>query len=180
MIHLAKMLSAISPEAYSGAMIARLAWQRDTRGETRGVHILRDTRRVLSLLAAETAEGKQGRLSIDLLRPVGEGYVRAERREKGEAGNRLSSGGHRFTPEEIAVFLEATGDKNPIHRTSCPVVPGLLLLHTFLEMHPAAAALQMKFCAPIYAGELVELQEKENIFLGIVDGQCRYRIEGIV
>lgn len=181
MIHLAKMLSSVPPDAYRGAMIARLTWTRNAAGEARrGVHIVRDTQRILSLCAVELGE-LQGRLVIELLRQASKARAKTEGGIQGAADDRrgVSIGELRFTRADIADFLAVTGDQNPIHRTEQPVVPGMLILHRFLEAHIGVTGLQMKFYAPLYTDECVSLVRHDGMVDGIVNHHRRFLIDRI-
>lgn len=178
-VHLAKKLSTIPLQAYQNAMITRLAWRKGLFEEAHGVQILRDTKRVLSLVVAGAEDGMCGRLSLDLLRPIAAEYKRTERVMQRDAEGLYgeSVGAMSFTRAEIKDFIDETGDRNPIHRTACPVVPGLLILHRFLSLRSAVTALQMRFYVPVYAGDRIDLMRHASMVYGVVDQNCKYGIE---
>ena len=66
-----------------------------------------------------------------------------------------------FSAPEVFNFVEEVGDKNKIHRTENPIVPGLLILKNFLddEKFSGCKSVTMKFKSFVTAGE--------NLFLTI-------------
>lgn len=75
----------------------------------------------------------------------------------------------KFSEDELAIFLQKSGDKNPIHITTNPIVPGLLILETILELHiPTLHYFSIKFTNPLFLhNELVISQYAENEVIGI-------------
>lgn len=75
--------------------------------------------------------------------------------------NEIEGEGFLITKEEVYDFSKWIQDRNPIHLTNTPVVPGLLLLEKIQEQFREASKIQIKYAAPIYADQMIYLK-KEN------------------
>ncbi len=68
-----------------------------------------------------------------------------------------------ITQAELNDYLSLTGDDNPVHRTECPVIPGLLLL-SFLEkkiLGSPLSAFSVRFHEALFQDERFNV-EKSN------------------
>ncbi|MCI5837343.1 MAG: hypothetical protein MR209_05915 [Veillonellaceae bacterium] len=58
----------------------------------------------------------------------------------------------RFSPQEVRSFVERLGDRNPLHRTERPLVPGYQIFRACLGNLPVRRA-AIRFHRPTYANE---------------------------
>lgn len=58
----------------------------------------------------------------------------------------------RFSPQEVFSFVERLGDRNPLHRTERPLVPGYQIFRACLGNLPVRRA-SIRFHRPTYANE---------------------------
>lgn len=61
-----------------------------------------------------------------------------------------------FQKNEIMDFVRDVGDKNPIHSTEKPIVPGFLMLECLLEMENISSC-DIKYILPVVEGEKIEI-----------------------
>lgn len=80
-----------------------------------------------------------------------------------------------YSQSDVLDFVLAVNDKNPIHRTAHPIVPGCLLLEgvmAWLEVqNQNPADIYMRFKCPVYGDDVVELVEEPK---------GRYNLHGLV
>lgn len=84
---------------------------------------------------------------------------------------------HQFTNEEIYNYILLSGDKNIIHQTKNPIVPGLymaLLLQTILKL--TKLHWQISFLKPVFANDIIYIYQKDNKFMAYVDNQNVFNI----
>jgi hypothetical protein len=84
-----------------------------------------------------------------------------------------------FFEEEIAAFVTAVGDENPIHRTPKPVVPGLLLAEwLWTEGKISLEGKKLAFHAPLYAQEKMTVYREENtqVSFGVSGGRLLWKV----
>lgn len=76
---------------------------------------------------------------------------------------------HTFSREEIQQYLIQSGDDNPIHQGTHPIVPGLCILW-HLQQDLAISSLHWKasFHAPVYAGDTVTVVQEAKRWHGYV------------
>ena len=72
----------------------------------------------------------------------------------------------KFTPEEVYKFVEEVGDKNEIHRTKLPIVPGFLIFESLIQSpeFSTCKSLTAKFEKFTLAGEGLNLKIDGNKF----------------
>lgn len=63
---------------------------------------------------------------------------------------------HRYTAAEVLDFVRTVGDRNPVHRTAVPIVPGYQLLCTLAARVPASTY-DLRLRAPVRAGQTVRI-----------------------
>ena len=114
-----------------------------------GTQILRE-HSSMALLRSSSAEAE---ILIKLIRP--------RREVKAAVGCRIQSSEKTwrvFTSTEIFAFVEAVGDKNPIHRMKPPIVPALLILEALLsDQFAHIDGLKLKFRNFVTADEPLSL-----------------------
>ncbi len=73
-----------------------------------------------------------------------------------------------FSKKELDYFLQIANDKNPVHYTSNPIVPGLLILENILESQiPSPKYFSIKFNNPLFLqNELKVHQLVDNELIG--------------
>lgn len=89
-------------------------------------------------------------------------------------------GEHIFTAEEINAYTHFVGDENTLHSQPRPIVPGILLLN-WLQQVTAARFLhwQARFLRPVYAGELLQVYEKQEMLVGYVNSSKVFTVNKI-
>ena len=80
-----------------------------------------------------------------------------------------------FTAAEILSFVDAVYDKQPIHRTAEPVVPGLLILWKIWQEF-ATSHVTIQFHSPVYAGQPVSLLETDAGWEGRCDDVLAFTV----
>lgn len=66
-----------------------------------------------------------------------------------------------FTSEEVRGFSRRTGDTNPIHLDSRPVVQGLLLWQSLFVWLGEPETIHMLFKSPVHGGEMIYCREEK-------------------
>lgn len=74
-----------------------------------------------------------------------------------------------FSPADIAHYIKAVGDTNPIHTGESPMVPGLCILWK-LQRQLALETLhwRVSFHVPVYAGDWLRVYETDHTLRGYV------------
>lgn len=158
--NLAKKLAAF--EEFSEDVIAEIKFFRGNFAEE--TKILKSTR---GLKIIEVAG--EGKILVKLMTP----------REKISVCEKVSAEKIfwlTFTAEEVKNFVEEVGDKNKIHQTENPVVPGLLILEKILSVEPFREEkfLQLRFKNFVVAGEKLNLRRKnETVFEILSDDEVK-------
>lgn len=70
-----------------------------------------------------------------------------------------------FSAEEILEFVNATNDENPIHRTEHPLVPGCLLVESWIRdkvRGNSDVSLSFRFYGGVYSNESTYIIEDDN------------------
>lgn len=82
-----------------------------------------------------------------------------------------------FAATAVKCFAADAGDINEIHFTDYPVVPGLLILAQ-LRYDFGATKINIKFIAPVYAGEVIYLSKTPLGVDGYAAERCIFKAEG--
>lgn len=130
--------------------------------------VLKNKYRCIMLVQGFDDDGrlqKQLKIVLILPRKVGQDNINSEI----ISGELI--GEHIFTAEEINAYTNFVGDENTLHSQPRPIVPGILLL-SWLQQITAAKFLHWKarFLQPVYAGELLQVYEQQEMFVGYVNG----------
>lgn len=175
-------------EGYEGWMIVRVNYGVETIAEKMEIQSIRQQcivkkkkARYSILESFFVAEGKRFYMEMHLMKPQEE-----ERMQKKKARNlsekELNQGLSQsalgnmidcvtFQKLDIIRFVQRVKDKNPIHQTEEPVVPGLLLLHSMLKllMGQKLQRIEIWFRNPVFAGERIMIyeQQKNKKYVGV-------------
>lgn len=123
------------------AVIGRLVFERTPAP----AHVDVQMRRQLTKL---TAYGPEGRLEMSLLPAAKPQETALETTELPFEPTCT----FRFSPQGVLAFVERLGDRNPLHRTAQPLVPGYQILCACLaDLHVKRASI--RFLQPTYANE---------------------------
>jgi len=154
--NLAKKLAAF--EEFSADVIAEVKFFRGSFAE--GAEILKFAR---GLKIIEVAG--EGKILVKLMTPRGK--ISAVEKVSAEKNCWLT-----FTAEEVKNFVEEVDDKNKIHQTKNPVVPGLLILEKILEVEPFSEEkfLRLRFKNFVVAGEKLNLRRADEKVFEILSG----------
>ena len=170
MERLIRALGSLAEERYQGSYIGKILWEKQaaalpTKGTTRLI-IERECRnfiRILVVLEAEQTIAARLQVGLFLVKEKHE----AEQQESMEDARAIAAERWRvFSPQEIIDFVDSVGDQNEIHRSACPVVPGLFLLQQIAAELSLANQLELRFLQPLYAGQMVSIHKDKNIWRG--------------
>ncbi|WP_196590912.1 hypothetical protein [Pectinatus frisingensis] len=150
LMDLAKQLTILQGEQYSNSSIAKLHWQygKNKYNET-GLSILKKRHHFIKTACTITKENMQARLETSLILhhiprttisdntdiPVTAIFWRI------------------FSLTDIADFIQNVGDKNPIHKGSNAIIPGILLLSEVLNTVMDSKEIIMRFNNAALAGQ---------------------------
>lgn len=139
--------------------------------------VLKSKRRCVMLVQGLDDDGrlqKQLKIVLILPRKVGQDNINSEI----ISGELI--GEHIFTAEEINAYTHLVGDENTLHSQPRPIVPGILLLN-WLQQVTAAKFLHWKarFLQPVYAGELLQVYEKQEMLVGYVNSSKVFTVNKI-
>ena len=84
---------------------------------------------------------------------------------------------HCFNDDEIKKYVELSGDKNIIHQTKNPIVPGLLMalsLQNFLKLE--MLHWQIDFLAPVFSEDVLRVYAVEDKLKAYVNGKNVFNI----
>lgn len=82
-----------------------------------------------------------------------------------------------FNDDEIKKYVELSGDKNIIHQTKNPIVPGLLMalsLQNFLKLE--MLHWQIDFLAPVFSEDVLRVYAVEDKLKAYVNGKNVFNI----
>ena len=170
MERLIRALGSLAEERYQGSYIGKILWEKQattlpTKGMTR-LTIERECRNFIRILVVLEAEQTiAARLQVGLF--LAKGKHEGEQQESMEDDRAIAAERWRvFSPQEILDFVDSVGDQNEIHRSACPVVPGLFLLQQIAVELSLANQLELRFLQPLYAGQMVSIHKDKNIWRG--------------
>lgn len=75
---------------------------------------------------------------------------------------------HRYTAAEVLAFVRTVGDRNPVHRTAVPIIPGMQLLCDLAARCPATNY-DLRMCAPVFAEQTVHIERRGDRIEGYTD-----------
>ncbi|MES2794808.1 MAG: hypothetical protein V4683_02525 [Bacteroidota bacterium] len=83
-----------------------------------------------------------------------------------------------FSEIELNNYLAFSGDKNPVHFGENPIVPGIMILKSFLQnLHETPNFFKIKFHNPLHLLEVLQVfKTTENESVGITNGQIIFKI----
>lgn len=82
-------------------------------------------------------------------------------RKMQQCGSFLSK--RKFTIEQINEYIALSGDKNIIHQSEKPIVPGfLMVLYLYEEFFRAQTDWDVKFLYPVYSGDEIAFYQQGN------------------
>lgn len=114
----------------------------------------KERRCVIQVLGTDAAGGVNKSLQVFLVLPK----AGAGKGQEGSAASAAIDGqlllAHSFTADEVAAYVDYTGDLNVIHSGEHPIVPGLCLA-AYVQQKLGKERLDWKisFLAPVYAGD---------------------------
>lgn len=167
MERLIKKLSELQGEAYKGAYIGKVVWEKSqpelpAQANAR-LSIQRASKTFMRIvLVLESCHKAAAQLTVTLFLAAGDGNIAPPATSMPQdvrLGEPLV-----FTAKEIAEFVRAAGDDNPIHAVKPPVVPGLLILQWLQAKLPAAAGISVRFLQPLYGGETMYLSKMPGVW----------------
>ncbi len=178
MLELARASSYCDQDFFKGWVIAGV--EVSINGEARQYTnelVLKSKRRCVMLVQGFDDDGrlqKQLKIVLILPRKVGQDNINSEI----ISGELI--GEHIFTAEEINAYTHLVGDENTLHSQSRPIVPGILLLN-WLQQVTAAGFLhwQARFLRPVYAGELLQVYEQQEMLVGYVNSSKVFTVNKI-
>lgn len=170
MERLIRALGSLAEERYQGSYIGKILWEKQatalpTKGTTR-LTIERECRNFIRILVVlEVEQIIAARLQVGLF--LAKEKHEAEQQESMEDARAIAAERWRvFSSQEIIDFVDSVGDQNEIHRSACPVVPGLFLLKQIAVELSLANQLELRFLQPLYAGQMVSIHKDKNIWRG--------------
>lgn len=172
MIQFAKRLCSLHGEKYQHSYISKITYERQSVIEPVGfkITIVKDAKRfqLIEICGLDVAQHVVAVVQVLL-------FLQVEKKNAVAKIANLSEGFIKwrlFTREEIEAFSLEVGDRNIIHLVENPVVQGMLLLNSlYTWLARPLRRLEIKFVAPVYAGEMIYLE----VTAARVCGYCENR-----
>lgn len=153
-------LSAYQGSRYDNSYIGRLTyarWKEETADTVWTIRTVKHGTNVECLQVQAVDNGEMiGVLEAWIFLAAFPKHASPAARHEGHQGNLWRS----FTRDEVIGFAYRTGDMNPIHLTSQPVVQGMYLFSELGKSLGDPDFLSVKFQAPVHTDEPVYLKEE--------------------
>lgn len=161
MIRLIQNLAKCDEKFFSGWILAHAQIILDGKADKFSNNLLNATKRKAVFKVEGTDECGIVRqiLKVLLLLPKSVQHTAAKKTQP--SGFFLSR--RKFTVGQINEYIALSGDKNIIHQSEKPIVPGfLMVLYLYKEFFRAQSAWDIKFLYPVFAGDEVTFYQQGN------------------
>lgn len=182
MIKLIQKLADCDNSFFDGWLLARVEIhiRKDVDLFSNNLLLHKKNKAIMQVLGSDNTGKIQQELKTLLLLPK-RAIVKSSNEKEDEFSKELMDKNciyeHCFNDDEIKKYVELSGDKNIIHQTKNPIVPGLLMalsLQNFLKLE--MLHWQIDFLAPVFSEDVLRVYAVEDKLKAYVNGKNVFNI----